>query len=368
MTSFEELRNEFVSGSEPILNWEIVLDCSKKLNFWKKRDYRHYNDGEPWRHEGESWATAGPRAAMDLASETMAEELLGRDQFQTIYEEASSIDDLRKGIRFYLIRTLGKRRKQTVVDNLVGRISDIAKEEGWERQFRHQASQSPSLSDREKRLMVDSLIDIPRVKESVTPKDSKVYEPKASPVFKKIHLKELVGRVRERHPKAVRKDFREILDDLLVIWYPAALNTMEDEEKQRKNQGDTARNVEDFGDHVVEGDDDPADRYGKQADEFKAQGQFDKRLAKEAFYEEARSMLSGWERNEIYYVWLKLQNNTQQRIEDELGMSAYLQKNMWKSCLEKITEFTGVGPDADVKSKVFWEAVNGVVGSDDDDT
>ena len=128
------------------------------------------------------------------------------------------------------------------------------------------------------------------------------------------------------------------------------------------------RNIEDFGEDFFEGDDDPADRYGKQEDEFKLQGRFDERLAKEAFYEEANSILSGWKRDEIFYTWLKLQNSTQQRIEDELGMSAYMQKNMWKSCLEKITEFTGLGPDTEMKSKVFWEAVNSVVGNDDEDT
>ena len=330
MVTFNDLKNDFLSGDGDVL-WAWVLGIAKSLPLGSGDIYtpQFHNRGTDWDEDSPSEIAAEAYASYFLSSKnedgTPKKEA---NQFERMFIEYESLEDLRRTVRFYLKRTLKDREDTTVIEQLLRNIRNDAKEGGWQR--RMDESLDPFLNESQIIQLVNSLLDIPRLplEGTAREKGDGTIEYVASRIYKKKHRQELTRRVRELHPNVVQKDFRNILKKILPLCNSSTLGNVEE---------DYPNLTKPYDERSISEDD---------------------RVTEKEFYAEARAFIDQWHEVELKIVWLKMHQRSAEKIKEEIGESPYKQAHIFESQIQKIRDFAGSHEDSEIRAKAIFRAIS----------
>ena len=213
MTSFDELCREYETETIGEQIWELLLEITASVARRYLPDV--YN-------RGEGWATGSYE---ELAQDVAVDLLLAEDQIHYIFDVAQGIEDVRRLLVRQVKRALYRRRRLTVVDQLLARARRIASEPpfsiqevGRQRWITLADDPSPfrSLTDAELRPAVQAASGVPRLIASQRAE-------RASMVYTSSALRELLELVVGELGGLSEGDLARIFEDLLTAWLPSSL-------------------------------------------------------------------------------------------------------------------------------------------------
>lgn len=216
--TFDDLKQEFDEHLIGPSMYQIVHELSNKIA--RKYHETIYNGGLSW----------DSQSIDDLCQEVVLNQLLAQKQIHYIFDNATSIESVRKLLTSQIKRALVARRKATPIDRLLRRISDLAKTgqielvEGGIPFYRAAETQSRyiPLNASQMNACVRELSQIPRL-------DSRLDTGRETMIYTPERLKILLNRLFETVPAVSAKEIREILEVLLTPWTPASLIPVEKE-------------------------------------------------------------------------------------------------------------------------------------------
>lgn len=217
MMSFADLRREHEAETIGEQIWLLLLDITSSVAHRYPPDI--YNQGESW--------NAG--SYEDLAQDVAVDLLLAENQIHYIFDVARRIEDVRRLLVRQVKRALYRRRRSTVVDQLLTRARRIASEPpfsiqevGRQRWITLADDPSPfrNLTDAELRPAVGAAISVPRLIASQRAE-------RASMVYTSPALRELLELVVSELGGFSERDLARIFEDLLTAWLPSSLGDSE---------------------------------------------------------------------------------------------------------------------------------------------
>lgn len=212
MTSFSELRREYKAEIIGSLIWDLLLELTKSVARRYPPDI--YNRGESWEGSYE-----------DLAQDVVEGSLLAENQIHYIFDIAQELEDVRRLLVRQVKRSLYRRRRTTVVDQLMARARRIAaelpfmiQEVGSQRWITLADDPRPfrDLSDAELRAAVGVTHGVPRLIASQRAE-------RASMVYTTLALRELLELVLGELGGLSERDLARIFENLLTAWLPSSL-------------------------------------------------------------------------------------------------------------------------------------------------
>ena len=226
MTSFDELCREYETETIGEQIWELLLEITASVA-------RRYPPGVY--NQGEGWATGSYE---ELAQDVAVDLLLAENQIHYIFDIAPrrpqgrgtaatdrGLEDVRRLLVRQVKRALYRRRRLTVVDQLLARARRIASEPpfsiqevGRQRWVTLADDPSPfrSLTDAELRPAVQAASGVPRLIASQRAE-------RASMVYTSSALRELLELVVGELGGLSEGDLARIFEDLLTAWLPSSL-------------------------------------------------------------------------------------------------------------------------------------------------
>ena len=216
---FEELRTEYEAVRIGPSIWGLVRELSG--NIARRYPPGIYNDGAPWSDD----------SVEDLAQQVVLDRLLREAQLEYLFDQATSLDSFRRLLTLQVRRTLGHRRRRTVVDRLLSRVRRIAQTAPFRIRtvgkavwISHGDSGVPLVDLPTHRIsqLANSVRDIPQLLAS--PRSTR-----ASMVYTTADLRLLLERVLEQVSVVSERDLARILEVLLTSWFPTFLQDPEGE-------------------------------------------------------------------------------------------------------------------------------------------
>lgn len=164
----------------------------------------------------------------ELVQDVTVEQLLRQGQLDYILDIAEGIEDVRRLLRHQVRRALVRRRRLTVVDRLISRISSILHEEYEPLTGIMPARFRPRRSDLSAAQPTDEQLRSATAAVRLLPTSSTTGD-RAPAVFRTAVLREVVARSFERAGTSLSlTDFGRILTDALTSWVPVVLDLNED--------------------------------------------------------------------------------------------------------------------------------------------
>jgi predicted XRE-type DNA-binding protein len=216
--SFSKLQAEY---SDRLIG-EGIYEIVRELSGMIARKYPEsiYNDGLSW--DGQS--------IDDICQEVVLNQLLGQKQIHYIFDNATTIESVRRLLTGQIKRALSARRKKTPVDRLLKRISDLSKDglvefvDAGVPFYRLSGSQNEyqPLGASQVNSCVRAIAPIPRL-------DSRLDTGRESMIYTPDRLKTVMETLFRTVSAVTEKDLRSILEVLLTPWAPASLVPVEKE-------------------------------------------------------------------------------------------------------------------------------------------
>ena len=215
---FDQLKLEYLEVTIGAGIYEIVRELCGMIA--RKYPESIYNDGLSW----------DSQSIDDICQEVVMNQLLGQKQIHYIFDNATSIESVRRLLTGQIKRALSTRRKKSPIDRLLRRILDLSKDglielvEVGVPFYRLPESQDDyeTLDGSQLNACVRAIAPIPRLVSRLdTGRESMIY----TPIMLKIVVETLFRTVRA----ATEKDLRNILEVLLTPWAPASLVPLERE-------------------------------------------------------------------------------------------------------------------------------------------
>ena len=209
--------------------YEIVRELSGKIA--RKYPESVYNDGLSW----------DSQSVDDVCQEVVLNQLLGQKQIHYIFDNATSLESVRRLLTGQIKRALTTRRKKSPIDRLLKRISVLSKEgliefvEAGIPFYRLPGSQDQyrSLDGSQLNACVRAIAPVPRL-------DSRLDTGRESMIYTLDRLKKAMGILLRTVPTLTDKDLRDIFEVLLTPWVPASLVPVE---KESIPSGDEAQDL-----------------------------------------------------------------------------------------------------------------------------
>lgn len=218
--TYRQLRQEHKEHAIGPGLWSLLLEITGRIA--RRYPVEVYNHGIAW--DDDSFE--------DLALEVALDRLLEERQLEYIFaladEDFSNPQDtLSRLLGFQVKRTLSHRRRVSVVDRLMTRVSSIANADpfvlmhhGNDLVVSLDASKAPaprSLSDLQLRQAIVEIQSIPRI-------PSRLMAERESQVYNRTNLTELISRLCEHFDEILLSDVRKIFEQLLTAWVPTFLH------------------------------------------------------------------------------------------------------------------------------------------------
>ena len=230
MTSFDELRREYEIETIGEQIWELLLEITASVA--RRYPPAVYN-------RGEGWATGSYE---ELSQDLAIDLLLAERQIDYIFDIAQGIEDVRRLLVRQVKRALYRRRRLTVVDQLLARARRITSESpfliqevGRQRWITLADDPSPfrSLTDAGLRLAAGAASDVPRLIASQQAE-------RASMVYTSPALRELLELIVGELGGLSEGDLARIFENLLTAWLPSSLGDGEGTEPSAAEAPGTA--------------------------------------------------------------------------------------------------------------------------------
>jgi len=216
--SFTDLCNEYEKELIGAGIYEIVRELSGKIAY--KYSETTYNSGLSW----------DSQSIDDVCQEVVLNQLLGQKQIHYIFDNATSIESVRRLLTRQIKRALLMRRKKSPIDRLLKRIAGLSKDGDIElvmggipfyrlaeSQHEYQPLEASQLNK-----CVRAISVVPRLHSRLdTGHESMIYTPE--------RLKTVIEILFQTVPTVTEKDLRSILEILLTPWAPATLVPVEKE-------------------------------------------------------------------------------------------------------------------------------------------
>lgn len=286
--TFSELQNEY----DKQLIGEGIYAIVREFSGMIARKYPEsiYNDGLSW----------DSQSIDDVCQEVVLNQLIGQKQIHYIFDNANSIESVRRLLTMQVKRTLAARRKKSPIDRLLKRISDLTKDghiefvEAVVPFYRQPGSISEyqALNDSQLNACVRAIAPIPRL-------DSRLDTGRESMIYNPERLKTVVETLFGVVLAVSKKDLRQILEILLTPWTPASLVLIEKESISSEN---------DTEDSIAEGQ----------------------------MITSAQSLANSLSREQRVILVLKSQNVADARVASEVGVSRPTISVMKKTVLSRV--------------------------------
>ena len=230
MTSFPDLRREYEAETIGGQIWDLLLDITESVAH--RYPPNIYNQGESWNKVSYE----------ELAQDVAVDRLLAENQIDYIFDVAQGLEDVRRLLVRQVKRALYRRRRLTVVDQLLARARRIASEPpfliqevGRQRWITLADDPSPfrSLTDADLRPAAGAASDVPRLIASQRAE-------RASMVYTSPALRELLELVVGELGGLSEGDLARIFEDLLTAWLPSSLGDGEGTEPSAAEAPGTA--------------------------------------------------------------------------------------------------------------------------------
>jgi hypothetical protein len=216
--NFSQLHAEYSSQLIGEGIYEIVRELAGKIA--RKYPESVYNDGLSW----------DSQSVDDVCQEVVLNQLLGQKQIHYIFDNATSIESVRRLLTAQIKRALATRRKKSPIDRLLKRISAFSKEgliefvEAGVPFYRLPGTQDQyqSLDGSHLNACVRAIAPVPRL-------DSRLDTGRESMIYTPDRLKKAMEVLLRTVPALTEKDLRDILEVLLTPWAPASLVPVEKE-------------------------------------------------------------------------------------------------------------------------------------------
>jgi hypothetical protein len=216
--NFAQLHAEYSSQLIGEGIYEIVRELAGKIA--RKYPESVYNDGLSW----------DSQSVDDVCQEVVLNQLLGQKQIHYIFDNATSIESVRRLLTAQIKRALATRRKKSPIDRLLKRISAFSKEgliefvEAGVPFYRLPGTQDQyqSLDGSHLNACVRAIAPVPRL-------DSRLDTGRESMIYTPDRLKKAMEVLLRTVPALTERDLREILEVLLTPWAPASLVPVEKE-------------------------------------------------------------------------------------------------------------------------------------------
>jgi len=216
--SFSQLRTEYADQLIGEGIYKIVHELSGMIA--RKYPEAIYNDGLSW----------DSQSIDDICQEVVLNQLLGQKQIHYIFDNATSVDSVRRLLTGQIKRALSARRKKTPVDRLLKRISDLSKDGPIEFVqaglpfYRLSDSQNDyeTLDGAQLNACIRAIAPVPRL-------DSRLDTGRESMIYTPERLKTVVETLFQTVRAVTEKDLRNIFEVLLTPWARASLVPVEKE-------------------------------------------------------------------------------------------------------------------------------------------
>jgi hypothetical protein len=216
--NFAQLHAEYSSQLIGEGIYEIVRELAGKIA--RKYPESVYNDGLSW----------DSQSVDDVCQEVVLNQLLGQKQIHYIFDNATSIESVRRLLTAQIKRALATRRKKSPIDRLLKRISAFSKEgliefvEAGVPFYRLPGTQDQyqSLDGSHLNACVRAIALVPRL-------DSRLDTGRESMIYTPDRLKKAMEVLLRTVPALTERDLRDILEVLLTPWVPASLVPVEKE-------------------------------------------------------------------------------------------------------------------------------------------
>ena len=216
--NFSQLQAEYSNQLIGEGIYEIVRELAGKIA--RKYPESVYNDGLSW----------DSQSVDDVCQEVVLNQLLGQKQIHYIFDNATSIESVRRLLTAQIKRALATRRKKSPIDRLLKRISTFSKEgfiefvEAGIPFYRLPGTQDQyeTLDGSQLNACVRAIAHVPRL-------DSRLDTGRESMIYTPDSLKKAMKLLLQIVPALTDKDLRNILEVLLTPWAPASLVPVEKE-------------------------------------------------------------------------------------------------------------------------------------------
>ncbi|MGH9195693.1 MAG: hypothetical protein ACRD1T_08140, partial [Acidimicrobiia bacterium] len=220
--TFEELRAEYNTPKEQggLIGPRILGEVDRAVNtLIKNYDPQIYGGVSDWR-DGQK----------ELVQGIVTDLLLREGQLDYIFAQAMSLDDFRALLFFQAKRYLARRRRRTVIDNLLDRCKQILSEPRFAPTGRDPVRYRLADTDPEVRDAREAeLIDVARYA-SVIPRTPFAGSERAPMVYSRENLRKLLVVVADRLPCTFSKhDLQRVFELLLTDWVPSFLEGVEED-------------------------------------------------------------------------------------------------------------------------------------------
>lgn len=268
--------------------YEIVRELAGKIV--RKYPESVYNDGLSW----------DSQSVDDVCQEVVLNQLLGQKQIHYIFDNATTIESVRRLLTAQIKRALATRRKKSPIDRLLKRISTFSKGgfiefvEAGIPFYRLPGTQDQyeTLDGSQLNACVRAIAHVPRL-------DSRLDTGRESMIYTPDSLKKAMKLLLQTVPALTDKDLRNILEVLLTPWAPASLVPVE---KESIPSGDDAQDS----------------------------------IEEEQMAIEARTLAGSFSREERIVLVLKSQNVADAVVASEVGVTRPKVADMKKTVLSRV--------------------------------
>ncbi len=217
--TFEDLRREYANDRIGEGIYRIVRDLASKIG--RRYPESIYNGGMSWDNQSFD----------DLCQEVVIDQLLGQNQIDYIFDQATSTESVRRLLTMQVKRALSARRKKSSIDRLLGRISDLGTAGRLEKAGNHSlqiyrplgsTAHYTNLSDAQINACASAVSSIPRLA-------SRLDSSRETMIYTRRHLETLINTIFTVVPAVSARDFERIFKILLTPWDPEHIIIIDDE-------------------------------------------------------------------------------------------------------------------------------------------
>ncbi len=217
--TLRQLRAEYQSvGIGPGI-WGLVLEITGMIA--RRYPPNVYNYGESWSDDN----------LQDLAQQVVLDRLLSEGQLDYLFDQATSVESWRRLLTLQVRRTLGHRRRKTVVDRLLTRVRSLAEAPPFRIEtvgravwisLRDLDPAWADLPDAKISQLAGSLRDIPQLAASLR-------SSRSSMIYTTPDLQMLLERVLDEVGTVSERDLGRLFEILLTSWLPTFLQQPEED-------------------------------------------------------------------------------------------------------------------------------------------
>ena len=318
VTDLEMLRKEFEKENNMgELIYGEIIQIALGGPYRHKYNFKVYNEGRMWNDS----------ELENLAHDVILLKLINERQLDYALAHANDLNHFRSLIKRYFKQVLNKRLKKSAVQRLLDRIKDLQVESDAPWEFALSDSNYQILSEDDVKRIVNMLHDIPQIAEN--PSASR-----ASMIYKKEHLQQIVTRVRAEAVNISKDDFKRILNDLLTGWAPTFPLT-----------------IDDINNPVV----------------LVEKGNGEKDIEENEILMEARKYVSHLSDENKNILWQRLQGVNYGQIANEIGRTYQTVSTRFNKLMDDLKSFVKLEKDEDEENnflKYFWVALNEAIGNE----